>query len=220
MNVTQKMAIGLMLLASICSCRQTSERDQKGLAATGSSNPADGSAAVNADRAQHANDFWRGKGCVPDAAAGQRVGKATITAKGDGIDLTEEVPALCGGLHQQASKRFAIGDGTLFRACATDGSLLQISSDVQLRGRVNPQFAYENYKRTGPLIELFRPSVGAYNQRDVIDEKDTLVIDDDWKTVDLNITLNWPAKKRGELDRLVAVTARFDCGIDMQRPSR
>jgi hypothetical protein len=204
---------------ALLACRDQQRSNQ--LAATGSAQVPDpstmsGSDAVRFESGQQANAFWKELNCSSaNSIAGQVRGKATVTAKGDGIEVSSEAPAICGGYHQVATKRFAVGDGTLFRACLADGSVLQISSDVRLIGRVNPQFEYMNLKRTGPLIEWFKPNVGAYNQRDVIDEKDTLVIDPSWKIVDLAITLHWPAQKKGELERLVEVTAHFDCGVDM-----
>jgi hypothetical protein len=215
MNVRLLIAITAV---SLFACREQDGGKRATSSLTSNAPSADpstmsGSDAVRLESGQQANAFWKDQNCTTASpAAGQRIGKATVTAKGDGVDVSGEVPALCGGYHLTATKRFAIGDGTLFRACLKDGSLLQISSDVRLSGRVSPQFEYMNFKRTGPLIEWFKPNVGAYNQRDVIDEKDTLSIDPSWNTVDLAITLHWPALKKGELERLIVVNAHFECG--------
>ncbi|MEZ4362331.1 MAG: hypothetical protein R3B48_19235 [Kofleriaceae bacterium] len=154
---------------------------------------------------------WSDAACTPsaDAAVKQRAGTATIALRGDGLDERHErVPALCGGLHTEATKRFAVGDGTLFRACLPGGARVQISADVALSGPVSTEFTYENYKKTGPLIELYRPDAGTYNQRDVPTAEDKLTIAFDWSTVELAVAVQWPSKP----ERLVQVTAQFDCG--------
>lgn len=172
------------------------------------------------DTAKLANDGWRSKTCTPDAAAGQRTGKATVTLRGDGVDFTGEVPAMCGGLHVEATKRFAVGDGTLFRACLSDGSVMQVSADVPLTGTVNTEFRYENYKNVGPLIEFFRHDVGTYNQREgnaeqrageTIEEHPSLVIDGERTTADLKISLQWPAYKKVGPNRIINANVHWEC---------
>jgi hypothetical protein len=145
--------------------------------------------------------------CVP-AAPHQRPGKATITIAGDGIDQAMTAgPAVCGALHTVATKRFAVGDGTLYRACLPDGSSFAISSDVALTGHVDPTFKYENYKKTGPLLEYTRPDVGTYNQRDPVGEGDKLFIEYDGSAATTTVVLQWPSKP----DRQLTVTATVTC---------
>jgi hypothetical protein len=145
--------------------------------------------------------------CTP-AAPFQRPGTASVTVLGDGIDLAvTDAPAMCGALHTTASKRFAVGDGTLFRACLPDGSSFAISSDVALAGNVNPRFVYENYKKTGPLLEYSRPGIGTYNQRDEPTDNDKLFIAFDRSAATAAIVVAWPSKTA----RQVTVTASFVC---------
>lgn len=145
--------------------------------------------------------------CVP-VSPHQRPGKATISVTGDGIDQRmTDGPAVCGALHTVATKRFAIGDGTLYRACLPDGSSFAISADVALAGKVDPTFVYADYKKTGPLLEYTRPGVGTYNQRDPIGDGDALTITPERDGATTTITLVWPSKA----DRQVAVTATFVC---------
>lgn len=145
--------------------------------------------------------------CIP-AAPHQRPGKATVTIAGDGVDQAMTAgPAVCGALHTVATRRFAVGDGTLYRACLPDGSSFAISSDVALTGHVDPTFKYENYKKTGPLLEYTRPGVGTYNQRDPIGETDKLFIEYDGSAATATIVLQWPSKA----DRQLTVTAAFTC---------
>lgn len=148
-----------------------------------------------------------GATCVP-VAPHQRPGKATVTVTGDGVDQRmTDGPAVCGALHTVATRRFAVGDGTLYRACLPDGSSLAISADVALVGKVDPTFVYADYKKTGPLIEYTRPGVGTYNQRDPIGDGDALTITPERDGATTTITLVWPSKA----DRQVAVTATFAC---------
>ncbi len=122
------------------------------------------------------------------------------------------MPALCGAFHTTATNRFAVGDGTLFRACFPDGSTLSISADVLLIGKLRPLFVYADYKKTGPLVEYAVPGKGTYNQRDEPTDTDTLMIEYDWSKVSLSIGLPWPSKR----DRVVQVTATWDCGGPMR----
>lgn len=145
--------------------------------------------------------------CIP-VSPHQRPGKATITVVGDGVEQRmTDGPAVCGALHTVATKRFAIGDGTLYRACLPDGSSFAISADVALAGKVDPTFVYADYKKTGPLLEYTRPGVGTYNQRDPIGDGDALTITPERDGATATITLVWPSKA----DRQVAVTATFVC---------
>lgn len=144
--------------------------------------------------------------CTP-AAPHQRPGTATVTVVGDGVELRmTDGPAVCGALHLVETKRFQIGDGTLFRACLPDGSSFAVSADVALTGNVDPRFKYENYKKTGPLLEYTRPGVGTYNQREEPDG-DKLFIEYDRSAATVTTTVQWPSKA----DRTIAVTARFTC---------
>lgn len=142
----------------------------------------------------------------------QRAAHATVELSGDVVQSAVTVPAICGAFHTAATKRFAVGDGTLFRACLADGSTLSISADVLLVGKVKPLFTYADYKKTGPLVELNRPGVGTYNQRSEPSDADTLDIAFDWSKVTLSIDLPWPSK----LDRVVHAVANFDCGGPMR----
>jgi hypothetical protein len=149
--------------------------------------------------------------CAP-VAPHQRAAKATVQLTGDVNQPTVELPAICGALHTAATNRFKVGDGTLFRACLPDGSTLSISADVLLVGKPRPVFVYADYKKTGPLVELARPGVGTYNQRDEPTDADKLDIAFDWSRVTLDIDLPWPSKK----DRVVHATATWDCGGPMR----
>lgn len=142
----------------------------------------------------------------------QRGANAVVTLTGEVTQSEARVPALCGAFHTAATNRFAVGDGTLFRACLPDGNMLTISSDVLLVGKVKPLFVYKDYKKTGPLVELNRAGVGTYNQRDEPADTDTLDIAFDWSKVTLSIDLVWPSKT----DRVVHVTATWDCGGPMR----
>lgn len=144
--------------------------------------------------------------CTP-AAPHQRPGTATISVEGDGVTLAmTDGPAVCGALHLTETRRFQIGDGTLYRACLPDGSSFAISSDVALTGNVDPRFKYENYKKTGPLLEYTRPGVGTYNQRDEPDG-DKLFIEYDRSAATVTTIVQWPSKP----DRRVTVSASFRC---------
>src|SRR5690348_5077186 len=49
-------------------------------------------------------------GCTP-VEPHQRSGKATVSVVGDGLDVHDVVaPAICGALHTEATRRFAVGD--------------------------------------------------------------------------------------------------------------
>lgn len=154
---------------------------------------------------------WSDAACEPSTApaAKQRAGYADLTLEGDGLgEKHTNLPALCGALHTEATKRFAVGDGTLFRVCIPGGARFQISADVVLSGPVSTEFVHDGTKKTGPLIELYRPDLGTYNQRDVPGESDKLVIAFDWSTVETEVDVVWPSKK----DRAIRVAATFRCG--------
>ncbi|MBP6835992.1 MAG: hypothetical protein KBG28_06110 [Kofleriaceae bacterium] len=171
--------------------------------------------------AELAAGTWASKGCTPAAVAGQRVGRATVELRGDGVDVSAEVPALCGGLHEKATNRFAVGDGTLVRACLPDGSILQISADVALSGPVGTTYRYENYRAVGPLIELYRAGVGTYNQRDdgpvrpgetVIDDP-ALTLGAGLADATLRVSLQWPGHKPVGPRRIVNARATWACPL-------
>jgi hypothetical protein len=217
------MKYGCAALLVLLACKNNDASSSKPLQ-SGQPAPAQpaaaGSAVELSDTAKLANDGWRNKTCTPDAAASQRVGKATVTLHGDGVDFTGDVPAMCGGLHVEATKRFAVGDGTLFRACLSDGSVVQVSADVPLTGTVNTEFRYENYKNVGPLIEYFRHDVGTYNQREAnaavrpgetVEEHPSLVIDGERTTADLKISLQWPAYKQVGPERIINANVHWEC---------
>lgn len=154
---------------------------------------------------------WADAACEPsaDPAAKQRAGYADLQLEGEGLgEKHTNIPALCGALHTAATRRFAVGDGTLFRACIPGGARFQISADVVLSGPVSPTFVHDGSKKTGPLIELYRPELGTYNQRDVPGENDKLMIAFDWSTVETEVDVVWPSKK----DRVIRVSASFRCG--------
>jgi hypothetical protein len=147
-------------------------------------------------------------GCTP-VAPHQRAGKATITAVGDGVDVRDVVaPAICGALHIEATRRFAVGDGTQFKACLPGGQTFSISADVALTGPQKLTFTYEDYKKKSALVELAVAGKGTYNQRDEPTERDTLTIAYDWATAEAHVDVVWPSKR----DRVVRVDALFDCG--------
>ena len=147
-------------------------------------------------------------GCTP-VAPHQHPGKATITAVGDGVEVRGLVaPAICGALHLEATRRFAVGDGTLFKACLPDGNTFSISADVPLTGPQKLTFTYQDYKKTSALVELAVAGKGTYNQRDEPTEQDALTIAYDWSTAEAHVDVVWPSKK----DRVVRVDAVFDCG--------
>jgi len=79
---------------------------------------------------------------------------------------------------------------------------------VVLSGPISTEFVHDGTKKTGPLIELYRPDLGTYNQRDVPGENDRLVIAFDWSTVEAEVDVVWPSKK----DRAIRVVATFRCG--------
>ncbi|HPH67325.1 MAG TPA: hypothetical protein PLF40_16330 [Kofleriaceae bacterium] len=211
------MKYGCAALLVLVACKNNDASSSKPLQ---SEQLAPAQPAALSDTAKLANDGWRNKTCTPDAAAGQRIGKANVTLHGDGVDFTGDVPALCGGLHSEATKRFAVGDGTLFRACLNDGSVVQVSADVPLTGTVNTEFRYENYKNVGPLIEFFRHDVGTYNQREAnaeqragetIEAQPSLVIDGERTTADLRISLQWPAYKKVGPNRIINANVHWEC---------
>jgi hypothetical protein len=217
------------LVVAIFGCRDSSSSASKPLTNVAPIAAPSTNGGALSDTAQLANTTWSNKTCIPNAAAGQRVGKASVSLHGDGVDISSDVQAICGGLYTEATHRFAVADGTLFRACFDDGSVMQVSADVQLAGTVNTEFRYENYKNVGPLIEFFRHDVGTYNQREgsqaarageTIEEHPTLQIDQDWKTVDLKISLQWPAYKQVGPQRIINATVHWDCGNDMTKPSK
>lgn len=150
-------------------------------------------------------------GCTP-VAPHQRSGKATITARGDGVDVANVVaPAICGALHTEATRRFAVGDGTLFKACLPTGEAFSISADVALTGPQKLTFTYEDYRKKSALVELSVAGKGTYNQKDEPTDADTLTIASDRATAEAHVDVVWPSKK----DRVVHVDAVFDCGGPM-----
>lgn len=202
-------ALALLSLSATACKRSESAREALGQV------PAAGAAAEPPAPVQTtaglAAQTWSDAACEPskDPAVKQRAGYAKLTLDGDGLgEMHDNIPALCGALHTAATKRFAVGDGTLFRVCIPGGGRFQISSDVVLSGPLSTEFTYENYKKTGPLIELYRPEVGTYNQRDTPAEHDKLDVAFDWSTVAAELDLVWPSKK----DRVVHVKAHIDCG--------
>lgn len=147
-------------------------------------------------------------GCEP-VAPHQRAGKATLTLVGDGLEVRAATAvAVCGAFHTEATRRFAVGDGTLFKACLPDGFTVSIAADVVLTGKQSLVFTYEDYKKKTALIELARPGVGTYAQKDEPGETDNLTIAYDWAGAEAHVDLVWPSKK----DRVVRVDAVFDCG--------
>lgn len=158
-----------------------------------------------------ANRMWSTATCNAWPEANRKVGTASVTIEGDGTVFHGDTPAVCGGLHTKASNRFAVGDGSLFRACLPNGSIVEISADVQLTGNRPPVFRYENFRRTGPLIEFFAKNIGVYNQLDPIAKTDTLSISDDWSEINLHATLHWPALTKGDKERLVEVSVAWRC---------
>jgi hypothetical protein len=147
-------------------------------------------------------------GCTP-IEPHQRAGRATITVVGDGLEVRDVIaPAICGAFHTEATKRFAVGDGTLFKACLPDGLTFSISSDVVLTGKQTVTFTYEDYKKKTALLEVSRVGVGTYNQRDEPTDKDQLFIGYDWHEANAHVDLVWPSNK----DRVLRVDAVFDCG--------
>jgi hypothetical protein len=215
-RIALALSLAATLGAGVSGCKRKESRGVVGIAGSAGAPPSGepaGAAAAAPTTASAAAQTWADADCQaePDAEGKQRVGFADVTLEGDGVkEQHTHVAALCGVFYTAATatKRFAAGDGTLFRACLPEGGRLQISSDVALSGPVSTEFTYENYKKTGALIELYRPSVGTYNQRDVPGEDDKLTIAFDWSTVDTGVSVQWPSKK----DRLIRVTAHFDCG--------
>ena len=148
------------------------------------------------------------EGCVP-ILPHQHAGQATLTVVGDGQDVRDLiVPAVCGALHTEATRRFAVGDGTLFKACLPGGVAFSISADVALTGPQSVTFVYEDYKKKTALLELAVAGKGTYNQRDEPTDADSLTIAYDWHTAEAHVDVEWPSKK----DRVVRVDAAFDCG--------
>ncbi len=151
-------------------------------------------------------------GCMP-VEPHQRAGRATVTIVGDGLDVHDVVaPALCGALHLEATRRFAVGDGTQFKACLPDGNAFSITADVVLTGPQQVTFKYEDYKKKTALLELAVAGKGTYNQRDEPTDADKLTIAYDWHTAEAHVDVVWPSKK----DRVVRVDAVFDCGAAMR----
>lgn len=151
-------------------------------------------------------------GCMP-VAPHQRAGRATLTIVGDGLDVHDVVaPAICGALHLEATRRFAVGDGTQFKACLPDGNAFSITADVVLTGPQQVTFKYEDYKKKTALLELAVAGKGTYNQRDEPTDADKLTIAYDWHTAEAHVDVVWPSKK----DRVVRVDAVFDCGAAMR----
>lgn len=195
---------------ALCACKR-SEPTANQLSQPSSAPAAPATTAPAETTASLAAKTWSAAECEPSKApaAKQHAGLAEVTLDGDGLgEKHVNIPALCGGLHTEATKRFAIGDGTLFRVCIPGGARLQISSDVVLSGPMSTEFRYADYKKTGPLIELYRPDIGTYNQRDVPGERDKLEIAFDWSKVEAELDVVWPSKT----DRAVHVTAHIDCG--------
>ncbi len=148
------------------------------------------------------------EGCVP-VEPSQHAGKATLTVVGDGQDVHDlVVPAVCGALHTEATRRFAVGDGTLFKACLPGGVAFSITADVALTGPQSVTFVYDDYKKKTALLELAVAGKGTYNQRDEPTDADSLTIAYDWHTALAHVDVVWPSKK----DRVVRVDAAFDCG--------
>lgn len=207
-----------MSLARACACLAASlllackgQDRERPRAAVAEPGPVVAAEPVAETTASLAAKTWSDAACEPsaDPAAKQRAGYADIQLEGDGLgEKHTNLPALCGALHTAATKRFAVGDGTLFRACIPGGARFQISADVALSGPVSTEFVHDGSKKTGPLIELYRPELGTYNQRDVPGENDKLVIAFDWSTVETEVDVVWPSKK----DRVVRVSATFRCG--------
>lgn len=203
----------LVLALVIAGCKGTSDDTSKRAAAGGPATPnapaapsapsvpttaGSGAAAMPASVA----------GCTPTAPH-QHAGKATISTVGDGLDVHDAVvPAICGAFHLEATRRFAVGDGTLFKACLPDGNTFSIAADVALTGPQKLTFTYEDYKKTSALVELAVAGKGTYNQRDEPTEQDSLVIAYDWHDAVAHVDVVWPSKK----DRVVRVDAVFDCG--------
>ena len=199
-----RTAIGLTCALALVACK-SDDKPGAGVGRGAAPRPAPPAAAVDPGTGMAAGAT--AASCIP-VAPHQRPGKATVTITGDGVDQAVTAgPAVCGALHTVATKRFAVGDGTLYRACLADGSSFAISSDVALTGNVDPTFKYENYKKTGPLLEYTRPGVGTYNQRDPIGDGDKLFIEHDGSAATTTVVLQWPSKP----DRQLTVTAKVSC---------
>ena len=167
-------------------------------------------ATMKADRSKGLalDEGGAGSECAPFEPH-QRAALATVSVVGDGLDVRDVVaPALCGALHTEATRRFAVGDGTLFKACLPDGLVVSISADVALTGPQRVTFEYADYMKKTALIELKREGQGTYNQRDAPTAKDSLTIAYDWHSAEAHVDLVWPSKQ----DRVVRIDAVFDCG--------
>jgi len=94
-----------------------------------------------------------------------------------------------------------------------------VSADVKLSGNVGTTYRNENFRATGPLIELFRKDVGTYNQRDddavrpgeKVIEQPALSITE--TSAELSVSLQWPGFKQVGPRRIINTTAHWQCSL-------